>query len=198
LREVFRLSQEAPDDIVLAVFSEHRPTLLLLLGAYYELAGDLGQVVALDYFLPPPGARAARAKPTRETPRDLRRFFDSPPDRLLGVVMQLQGDLFWARFGPEAGLHVFTVKNAENLCLVEARPLPFADYTPPADIDRLGTIKAKNVPQRRQYHAEAGSVEDATLGQRPWGGAGLQRLLRELSEERLNLAINAVTEGARA
>jgi DNA polymerase III delta prime subunit len=193
LREVFRLRLEEPNDIVLAVYSEHRATLLELASAYYGLAQEMGRVAALDYFLPPAGGRSSASKAVREPPKKPDQPFDSVPEKVIGLVMHLRGDLFFARFEKEAGLHVLKDKNAEHVCLVETGRPPFLEYQPPEGIERQGGIKSKGAPLRRRFNREEDSVEDSEFGERPWRGISFQQCLRELIEERLRNAIEAVT-----
>src|SRR5262249_41992541 len=69
LREVFLLRQVEPNDVVIAVYSEHRDTLMEFVLAYHAMAKDMGQVMALEYVLPPPGARTSGSRAIREEPK---------------------------------------------------------------------------------------------------------------------------------
>jgi len=196
LREVFRLRLEDPDDIVLAVYSEDRATLLELAHAYHRLAGNAGQVIAFDYFLPPAGERSPASKPVREPAKKLGEPFGSVPKNAIGLVMHLRGDLFFARYQGEAGLHEFKTKNAAQWCLVETRALPFAGkdgYEPPEAIERKGGIKSKGAPLCRRFDREKEQVTDASCGERPWREASLDRCLQALIEERLNQTMEGMT-----
>jgi len=189
LRDLFRLSHEHPDEIVLAVFSEHRDMLFELALAYSEA----GELVGFDYFLPPLAGRARGLKPVREAPKKVADFFLKRPERVIGVVMHLRGDLFGPRFGPEAGLHLRQEKDAEHICLVETSIPPFATYEPPAGIERQGTIKSLGRPLCRRFNPNKRLVVDMELGERPWTSGAFTHIVRELSEERLGRRINAVT-----
>lgn len=192
-RGVFRQQQDQPDDVTLAFYSEHRETLLEFALAYHQIGGELGEVRALDYFVPPPGGRTSAAKLLRETPKKRDDFFAKPPEKLIGVVMHLRGDLLAARFQMEAGRHVTREKKSERVCLIEAPPLPFAAYEPPAAIDRPGAIAARSAEICRTYEREKNLVHDGVLGERPWTGVGVRRCILELTEQRLDQAIEAAT-----
>jgi hypothetical protein len=192
LREIFTLSLDSPHDITLAFFSEDRATLLEFAVAYRALAASMGQIIALDYFLPPAAGRTAASKPSRETPKSIDQFFTSPPEKLIGLVIQLRGDLVAPRFQPECGLHVIVEGKEERICFIEGHTGPFDKYEPPDRIDRPGTIKSKGARVCRRYLRDKGAVEDSTLGERPWSGLGLERCLTELIEERLNRAIESI------
>ena len=193
MREVFRQQLDRPDDVVLAFYSEHRETLLDFALAYYEVGMELGKVVALDYFLPPPGGRSKATKLLRQTPKKPETFFDSPPEKLIGIVMHLRGDFFAPRFQPEAGLHVIKEKQVDRICLIETAALPFTEYEPPAGIDRQGAIESQGAPVRRTYKPEECIVRDDFLGERPWQWKSVRVCATQLTEERLNRAIEEAT-----
>jgi ATP-dependent Clp protease ATP-binding subunit ClpC len=192
-REVFRRQHEQPNDIVMAFYSEHRETLMEFANAYHGLGGELGEAIAVDYFVTPPGARSKASKLLREKPKKLADFFASPPEKLIGIAMHLRGDLFLPRFNGEAGLHVTKEKKAEHECLIQSAPLPFESYEPPVGIDRHGAIAARGEIVCRTYEREKNKVRDVVLGERPWTSLGIGRCVVELSEERLNRLIEAAT-----
>jgi ATP-dependent Clp protease ATP-binding subunit ClpA len=192
-REVFRQQHDQPNDVVLAFYSENREMLMEFAVAYHGLGTELGTAVALDYLVTPPGARSKASKLLRETPKKLETFFTSPPEKLIGIVLHLRGDLFLPRFRPEAGLHVFKEKKHERVCLIDAAPLPFEAYESPSGIDRQGAIAARGAPVCRTYEREKNTVRDSVLGERPWTSLGVRRCVIELTEERLNRTIETVT-----
>jgi ATP-dependent Clp protease ATP-binding subunit ClpA len=195
LLEVFRLRQEEPDEIVLAIYSEDREALLELAASYRSLAQERGELVALDYLLPPAGGRSRASRASRETPKLLDRALEAPPEKLLGVVMHLRGDLFFPRFESEAGLHVFQDKQAERVCLVETARPPFVDYQAPAGLERQGGIQARGAPERRRFVRGEGTVQDSHVaGGVPWTGGTFLACLRHLIEQRLRNAVEAIAE----
>jgi ATP-dependent Clp protease ATP-binding subunit ClpC len=193
MRRLFRLQQEEPDDIVIAFYSEDRDMLFEFAAAYYTVAGDLGKVVSLDYFIPPPSARSKATKLLRETPKKIEQFFPSPPEKVVGIVIHAQGDLFFARFHGEAGLHKLKGKKKDRICLIQTAPLPFEKYEPPDGIDRPGTIEALNAPTCRKFDQEKDTLTDSILGERPWGKTDLRWVIRQLTEDRLKHLIESVT-----
>ena len=178
---------------MLAFYSEHRETLLEFAATYFSIGSELGAVVALDYLVPPPGSRSRSAKLVRQTPKKLETSFESLPEKLIGIVMHLRGDLFFSRFQPDSGLHVIKEKKSEKVCLVESAPLPFPAYEPPPDMDRPGTIAARGAVVCRSFHRDKRTVHDNVLGDRVWSDFQLRRCVLQLSEERLNAAIEAAT-----
>ena len=102
----------------------------------------------------------------------------------------------FARYQDEAGLHEFKDKTAEQVCLVETRPLPFegkSGYEPPEAIERRGGIKAKGARLCRRFDREKEQVTDAKCGERPWREFSLDCCLQSLIEERLHKTIAAIT-----
>ena len=193
VREVFRTQFEQPDDVVMAFFSEHRETMFEFASAYWQLGGDLGEAMALDYFTPPPGSRSGQTKLRRETPKKVDQFLLTPPERVVGIVMHLRGRLFLPRFQPEAGLHTLKTKKEVRLCLTETGVPPFANYKPPKGIERQGAIKGKGVETVRAFDRDKDSVRDGVLGDRSWTSTGLIRLLTAMTEERLQRLVDAIT-----
>lgn len=193
-RELFRLRFEKPDEILLAIYSENRSALLELGMAYFTAGKDLGQAVAVDFLLPPAAGRSRASRAVRQTPKKPQQPFESVPEKVVGLVMDLRGDLFYPRFEQEAGLHIIKEKKTETLCLVETRNMLFADYQPPEGIERQGGIKAKDAPFCRSYDREAAEVEDSKSGTLPWRLTSIAQLLQTLTEQRLHNSIETVTE----
>jgi ATP-dependent Clp protease ATP-binding subunit ClpA len=192
-REAFGRQHEHPNDILLCFYSEHRETLMEFAMAYHGVGGELGEAIAVDYFVTPPGARSKTSKLLREKPKRLADFFASPPEKLICVAMHLRGDLFLPRFNGEAGLHVIKEKKAERECLIQSAAMPFESYEPPMGIDRQGAIAARGEIVCRTYEREKNKVRDVVLGERPWTSLGIGRCVVGLSEERLNRLIEAAT-----
>jgi len=192
LRVVFRWQHDNPDTITLAFYSEDRGTLFEFASAYHDLAGRLGTVVALDYFTPPPGARSSASKLLRQTPKKIPEFFATPPEKTIAVAMHLRGDLFFPRFGREAGLHTIHEKQRQRCCLIEASSTLFSAYEPPPGIERAGGIKARGARECRLFDVEARLVHDNELGERPC--IGLASCVPVLIEERLARLIAALPE----
>ncbi len=194
IQAVFRFQHGQPDDVVLAFYGQPRETLFEFAAAFRQLASEVGRVVAMDYFAPPPGGRSRATQLVRETPEHPDRFFASPPEKAIGVVMHLHGELVFPRFRAEAGLQLIKEKQREQVCLIEVAPLPFGTYEPPAGIERPGAIKSRGAPVCRVFDRTQSSVMDAILGERPWQGAGLARCLAVLIAERLDREIEQLTQ----
>src|SRR5262249_19696753 len=151
-------------------YCEHRDTLFQFARLYHRLGEEAGKIMGLDYFIPPPGGRSAATGVVRQTPKKAEDFFAQPPEKTIGIVIHLLGDLFHPRFAAETGLHVVKEKKEDRLCLIEAAPPPLDAYKPPEGIDRQGAIKAKGAAQIRAFDRAKGLVKDKTLGERPWSG----------------------------
>jgi len=192
MREIFRAQFEHPDDVVLAFYSEHRETLFAFASAYWKLGGDMGEAVALEYFIPPPGGRSAHTKLLRETPKKLDQFFLTPPEKIIGIAMHLRGDLFLPRFQSEAGFHRWKEKQEERLCLIETATPPLAKYEPPNGIERQGALKEKSAPTVRSFDHQKNTVRDNSLGERPWNSFGFSRFVATVTEERLRKIMEAM------
>jgi ATP-dependent Clp protease ATP-binding subunit ClpA len=193
MQVLFRLQQEQPDDVVLAFYSEDHEMLFEFAAAYHTVAADLGQIIELNYFVPPPSARSKLTKLLRETPKKKELFFQSPPEKVIGIAFHARGDLFSSRFGSEAGLHVVKEKKKERTCLIETLKPPIESYEPPSGIERQGAIKARNASVCRTFDRDKDVLLDNVLGERPWGKVGLRWVAAQLTQERLKIAIESVT-----
>jgi ATP-dependent Clp protease ATP-binding subunit ClpC len=194
LRLIFRLQYEDADNVVMAFYSEDRGALFEFAAAYRTLGGRQGEVKALEYLRPPPGARSNVAKLLRETPKDIDKFFGSPPEKVIGIVMHLHGDLFLPQFAGEAGLHIVKDKKVERICLVETAVPPIDKYEPPAGIDRAGAIQGKGAAICRTFIREKDMVNDRALGERPWTATNVAGCAAALIEERLDRAIKGMVD----
>jgi hypothetical protein len=194
LRLIFRLQYEDADNVVMAFYGEDRGTLFEFAAAYRALGGRLGEVAALEYLRPPPGARSNVTKLLRETPKDIDKFFGSPPEKVIGIVMHLRGDLFLPQFAGEAGLHIVKEKKVERVCLIETAVPPIGKYEPPAGIDRAGVIQSKGAPTCRTFLREKDLVSDRALGERPWTAINAAGCAAALIEERLDRAIKGMVD----
>lgn len=192
-REIFRAQFENPDDILLAFYSEEREALFEFASAYWKLGEEPGKALALDYFTPPPGSRSAQTKLLRETVKKPEQFFLTPPEKVVGIVMHLRGELFLPRFQGEAGQHTLKDKKQERVCLIETSAPPFNKYEAPKGIERQGAIKEKNAPLVRRFDRGKNSIRDTVLGERPWSSLGLFRSITALTEDRLQRVLDAMT-----
>jgi hypothetical protein len=167
--------------------------LLELATSYWKLGQEWGEAVALDYLVPPAGARSMVTRLVRETPKKLNECFLAPPEKAIGLIMHLRGDLFYPQFAAEAGLHTVREKQKERVCLIEAALPPFANYAPTRGIERPGAINEKGAASCRLYDDDKHVLRDAVLGERPWRGESLLRCLANLVEDRLNRMIERMT-----
>jgi ATP-dependent Clp protease ATP-binding subunit ClpC len=193
LREIFRTQFEHPDAVVMAFYSEDQETLFAFASAYWKIGGDLGEAVALDYFTPPPGSRSAQTKLLRQTPKKVDQFFLTPPEKVIGIVMHLRGDLFLPRFQREAGIIALREKKEEQLCLVETGGPPFSNYEPSKGIERQGAIKEKGLQTIRFFDRDKDIVRDGILGDRRWTGFGILPMIETITAERLQQSMDAMT-----
>lgn len=186
-RAFFRLGFAQPDDIVLAVYSEHRDWMQMMIRIYLDHAATLGgELAAFDFVLPPAGRDLPDSKPRREPPKKAAEPLDKPPAGWVGAILHLRGELFHPRFLHEAGLHKHLGKNVSRLSLVEAGGGSFADYAPPAGIHRAGTISDKGVKPRRVFNADEQKIIDNAMGECEWLRAESGAAIRRLIEDRLD------------
>ncbi|MCF7785231.1 MAG: AAA family ATPase [Prosthecobacter sp.] len=188
--DLFRFSFSQPDDIVVAVYSEHRDWMQQIISLYLEHASALGgKLVGFEFVLPPAGGDLAESKPRREPPKKPAEPMAKPPGGWVGAIMHLRGDLFHPRFMNETGLHKHLSKGVQRLCLVEAGGINLAEYVPPAGIHRAGMITDKAIKPRRIFNADEQKVSDNVIGDIEWTRSGMEAAMRRLIESRLERAV---------
>jgi DNA polymerase III delta prime subunit len=193
-REVFRLRRPASDDVLLALFSEHRETLLMLAAGCVRLAQAEGTLLSLEALLPPKAGRRGAVVLAREPVAKPADFFRAPPEKLLGLALHVRGELFQPRFAGEAGLHEFVHGQTTNTCLWLTAQPPLDKYIPPAGIERPGGIAALGEKLRRRYDLKRHRISDARLGESTWAGDDLSEPLGRLSTWDLEQRIAAETD----
>jgi ATP-dependent Clp protease ATP-binding subunit ClpC len=185
-RDFFRFSFPQPDDIVVAIYSEHRDWMQQLISIYLDHAAALeGRLVGFEFVRPPEGHDLPDSKPRREPPKKLSAPMEKPPGGWVGAIMHLRGDLFHPRFMREAGLHKHVNKGVHHLCLVEATATSLAEYTPPAGIHRAGAITDKGTKPLRTFKADEQTISDAVMGSSAWSRSGPDVAMCRLIEARL-------------
>ncbi len=176
-----------PDDVVLAVFSEHPAFLLMLAEGYARTVEALHGTTAVWQLLPgSPGRNKEEPVPLARRlvvdPRKLWyeaqnlmvRVYDREARTLgpevsiakgmegvvgLGLVIHAPGAL--PRFVDEGGLHFFRTEQTNGPCLVDTSSAPWQSYLPPTGMDRRGNIGQQE--RRRTYDFARGTLEDARL-----------------------------------
>ncbi len=189
-RDFFRFSFPQPDDIVIAIYSEHRDWMQQMISIYLAHAAALGgKLMAFEFVRPPEGHDLPDSKPRREPPKNPGAPMEKPPGGWVGAIMHLRGDLFYPRFLLEGGLHKLLAKAVSYLCLVEAGATCLAEYTPPAGIHRGGAINDKSAKLRRTFKADERTISDAVMEDSTWSRSGPDAAMCRLIEARLAKAV---------
>jgi len=205
-----------PDRVTLGLFSSDSATLLGLAKLYLETAQGLGvRIHAVQYTereMKRPWKAIKRKVPVKvkagdetvdsketkdedhpslwsKTIDDLPGLLASPPTDLKCLVMSLHGPGVFARFGPEAGTHVFVHNGPLRDCLVESGD--DEKYLPDAGFERrssAGVDKARLADgHRRIYQLQKELIEDRTLNgeQLSWFNRGLSQVVAEVINKKL-------------
>lgn len=189
-RDFFRFSFAQPDDIVIALYSEHRDWMQQLISIYLAHADALGgRLVGFEFVLPPEGRDVPDAKVRRDPPKKISDPMAKPPGGWVGAILHLRGDLFHPRFKQETGLHKQVNKGVQRLCLIEANAANLADYVPPAGIHRAGIITDKGSKPLRLFNADEEKICDNIMGDSAWPRAEPETAMRRLIEARLTQAV---------
>lgn len=194
-REFFRLSFANPNDIVIALYSEHRDWMQVLLQIYLEhVAAMEGKLVAFEFVLPPqPEMRdVSKDKLRRDPPKNMKEPLAKPPTGWVGAILQLRGELFQARFAFEAGFHKHILRGVHRVCLIEVATGSFSDYVPPSGIHRAGAISDKGIKARRTFNEDESKMIDAVIGDSAWTRPDPSAAIRRLIEQRFSDALEEI------
>jgi len=208
LLAIYALQFKRADRVTLAVYSENAKWLFNLAQAYYEIATTAGNEVDLAEFaaLVIEGSEATANEQTKAQPRELlgrvvtmrmvkkpREFFAARESRVVGIALNVRGQLVYPRFEAERGLHDFIEQKQHHRCLVHASEAPLAEYKSPAGIERRGSVAHQE--KRRTYTIDAATMEDATLKETYYfQGEHITDALRYGIEQRVIKAARALLE----
>ena len=166
VKRLYLMRFEQLNRLTVVLVGEDNNTLLQVAEAYYQWSSDRrGQCRA--YWLVVRGASAGLAGPpafplrTRRTSTAEPPGFEldayraglgrqppaRPPEQLIGVGLELEGELFHPLLMDEAGLHQFRYGNSEPCCLVETFESSLRDYESPPGVHAPGGVQ---VPSRSQ------------------------------------------------
>lgn len=189
-RDFFRFSFPQPDEIVVAIYSEHRDWMQQLISIYLDHATALGgRLAGFEFVLPPAGRDAPDAQTRREPAKKTEEPMAKPPGGWVGAIMHLRGDLFHPRFKQETGLHELVSKGVRRLCLVEAAATSLSDYVTPTGIHRAGFITDKGVKPQRLFNVDQQKITDSMIGESAWPRPEPEAAMRRLIEARLTQAV---------
>jgi ATP-dependent Clp protease ATP-binding subunit ClpA len=229
LLALYRREYQQPDALTVAVYSESREALLLLVDALVRAAKLSAGVSAKlwSFTLPatgrakPPAAEegesdedtpvvtkqpswrkdaliqpAAGREPEAillERTADDGRLLRSPPERLIGILLRLEGTGVALKYLPEQGLHQLKGRDfvPPATCWLDADAVSAERYLPPTGITRKGAIGTQ--PRRRVYDLVAEVAEDDSLGKKlPFDDAGLAGVIRTATEQHLERRLLSV------
>jgi MoxR-like ATPase len=183
-----------PDQITLAVWSEHPGHLFALARAYYGIVTESGGRADVWQYRP----HRLAGDPDdpileRHEVRQPAEFLNGTPEGVLGIAFGIRAAAALPRFFPEAGVHLFTDPKNQGRCLVETEDVAVALYAPPRGIERRGGVPAG--PRRRSYDWAKSVVEDHWLERQfHCHERALQAILAEAIEEMLLRNLLALVE----
>lgn len=211
---------DKPDDVIVAIFSEH-PALLLTLGEAYHciVLGSAGRAEVWQYLPskqgrdkdePPPLERRLILDPGllwKQANSIPMRCWDhekkvlrpeariaKPLEGVIGLGLVLHAPAAFPRFHGEDGLHTFRTSGMSGHCLVDTSHLSLQEYRPPAGMDRRGSIG--NQAGRRSYDLVRGVLEDPRLsGKLSANADNLAVVLASALEQWLKRNVEAILRG---
>ncbi len=193
MHDLFKAHLPKPDDIVLAFFAEPRELLASFVGAYHRIASRLGTVRAIEFHVATGTSRKSGIRLERKPHNQATVWPDPLPEEVWGVVLHLEGDLFFPRFSGEDGLHTFREGKREQVVWIQSHESDAASLKVPERPEQPGRIKASSSSNRRTFLTSQDLVRDQHLGERPCPANDWKATAATLIEERLELQIATLT-----
>ncbi len=205
-RVIFRVGFRQPDTLRFAVCSEHASWLQELLLAYRAIC--LAQAGSLEIISVIERVASASGKPSNASPRMLEvakfekpeRIFTSQLAHVLGVVLELRGDLFGPLFAGEFGLHFYKPvkeQGLERVALVEPAGV---HYQARSELAKAGALTSITAPRRRAFQVEKQELFDSQSepSRAPWRLAPVQLEISTLARAALARAIDQIDQSQAA
>lgn len=169
LLDLVRLGSDNPDEVTLALFSDHPHSLFLLADIFAGHAASLGGEITAAAFLSSKKPAAADTpvfgllgrKVHLAVQNPVPKKFSGAPGDVLGILIRIGGDAARARFTGESGMHHFSRAQNPGRVFVTHSDAAFADFVPPEMFARHDSIRLQ--PPRRTYDFINERVKDAVL-----------------------------------
>ncbi|MBI4748060.1 MAG: AAA family ATPase [Acidobacteria bacterium] len=161
LIDMFALTFEEPDHVIVAVYGKNPEFICELVSWYLAVAARHQWAVKLIQYSQPKEKSKEPLSLESTVVEKPDEFFKDPPKVLPGMVIQLDGSQAGLLMLAESGLHVFE-KNTKTIgCLVETSSASLAAYEPIVWAELPEKLDAAE--KRRIYSVDEGKVTDPLL-----------------------------------
>lgn len=169
LFELLKFQYENPNALKLVFYSENASEFSRLLrlfsAAFRDSKSEIKRVLAFT---------TEKQKDTEIEPKtlfervvyrkeisDIEKFFGNTPLAILGVLLEIEGELVLPRFGSETGIHRFVYGTRSNRVLVNSTDAEFEKFQLPEELAKRDSVKFQT--ERRIYDLAQNRVKDTFL-----------------------------------
>ena len=169
LFELLRLQYTKPNEIKLSFFSENTSAMFRLVRLYLTHLKEInGEVKRVLFFTSAKQAdQKSEAKQIfdreiwrQEIPVSVK-MFEGSPNGVVGILLEIEGELALPRFGAENGIHRFVAGTRSDRVLVGSTEADFEKFEISDDLAKRDSIKFQT--ERRIYETSQNLVKDANL-----------------------------------
>lgn len=186
LETIYLHTFEHRNEVLIAIFGEHTPTIFELARAYTDLAEN--PELTIRHVKPSP-RQGEGPKHAIEDVDDPWKFLKEAPEPTLGVVIQIKAKDIWPRLHSEGGWHRFESAKETRPVAVFASDSDPEEFVPPPGIELMeGIVLSADC---RTYSPGKNQVIDEEVGTFDWPGS-LRDALREATRLRYRRSIASI------
>ncbi len=193
LFELLGLQYQKPNEITLTFFSENSSAMFRLVRLYLaclkEFNGKVKKVFVFTSNKQPDQKAEPKTLFDREVWRkeitDFDKFFNNSPSDVVGIFMQVEGNLALPRLGAENGVHNFQTGSKNDRVLAVSTEAEFEKFELSDDLIKRDSLK--NQTERRIYDFTKLQVKDLVLKKTfTLEGVDLQDVFVKANQENLD------------
>lgn len=170
LFELLKFQYENPNRIRLAFFGENANELSVFLRRFAMCFRDADSEIRSGLLFTTEKQKDQAIKPKtlfdrvvyRKEITDAKDFKGSINQEILGVLLEIEGELALPRFGAETGLHRFVHATRTHRILINSTAAAFDKYVLPDELMKRDSIKFQT--ERRVYDFTKNIIKDLILG----------------------------------
>lgn len=201
LFELLSLQYAKPNEIKLSFFSENTTAMFRLIRLYLAHLKEINGEVKRVLFFASNKQGDEKAEPKTLFDREIWRqeipvsskTFEGSPNNVVGILLELEGELALPRFGAESGIHRFVSGLKNDRILVGTTDAIFEKFELPDDLAKRDSVKFQT--ERRIYDSAQNQVKDLILN-KPFSSENveLKELFARLIRENLQKTADSLIE----
>ena len=193
LLELLNLQYQKPNEIKLSFFSENRTAMFRLMNLYHscfkEFNCEIKKLLIFTSNKQPDQRAEKKLLFDREVWRkeivEIDKFFNNPPKEIVGILMQIEGNLALPRFVTETGIHRFVNGIKGDRILINSTESTFEKFELSDDLAKRDSVKLQF--ERRIYDSGQNQIKDLILNKTfSLENVDLQEVFLQANKENLN------------